>query len=66
MYGGTLTERDSIIFHDNDFEVFVDSDSDNHQYYEIEISALNTVWDLRLVTPYRFGGQLCTIGELRV
>ena len=52
----TLTQRDSVIFHDNDFEVFIDPDGDNHQYYEIEINALNTVWDLRLVKPYRDGG----------
>ncbi|WKZ80158.1 MAG: carbohydrate-binding family 9-like protein [Fimbriimonadaceae bacterium] len=53
---GTLTKRDSVIFHDNDFEVFIDPDGDNHQYYEIEINALNTVWDLLLVKPYRDGG----------
>ena len=53
---GTLTQRDSVIFQDNDFEVFIDPDGDNHQYYEIEINALNTVWDLRLVKPYRDGG----------
>ncbi len=53
---GTLTERDSVIFHDNDFEVFVDPDRDNHLYAELEINALNTVWDLILVKPYRDGG----------
>jgi hypothetical protein len=53
---GTLTERDSVIFYDNDFEVFIDPDGDNHDYYEIEINALNTVWDLRLPKPYRDGG----------
>lgn len=53
---GTLTKRDSVIFHDNDFEIFIDPDGDNHQYYEIELNALNTVWDLRLVKPYRDGG----------
>ncbi|WP_020620907.1 carbohydrate-binding family 9-like protein [Paenibacillus daejeonensis] len=52
----TLTERDSVIFHDNDFEIFIDPDGDTHQYYELEINALNTVWDLLLVTPYRDGG----------
>lgn len=31
---------------DNDFEVFLDPDGDNHNYYEIEINAHNTVWDL--------------------
>ncbi|QYR24058.1 carbohydrate-binding family 9-like protein [Paenibacillus sp. sptzw28] len=52
----TLTERDSVIFYDNDFEIFIDPDGDSHQYYEFEINALNTVWDLLLVKPYRDGG----------
>ena len=52
----TLTERDSIIFQDNDFEVFIDPDGDTHNYYELEMNALNTVWDLLLVRPYRDGG----------
>lgn len=52
----TLTQRDSIIYHDNDFEVFIDPDGDNHHYYEIEINALNTVFDLRLEKPYKDGG----------
>jgi hypothetical protein len=53
---GTLTRHDSVIFQDNDFEIFIDPDGDNHQYYELEINALNTEWDLRLVKPYRDGG----------
>lgn len=52
----TLTKRDSIIFHDNDFELFIDPDGDTHNYYELEVNALNTVWDLYLVMPYRDGG----------
>ena len=52
----TLTARDSVIFHDNDFEVFIDPDGDTHQYYEFEMNALNTVWDLLLIKPYRDGG----------
>lgn len=52
----TLTERDAVIFHDNDFEVFIDPDGDTHQYYEFEMNALNTVWDLLLIKPYRDGG----------
>ena len=53
---GTLKVRDSVIFQDNDFEVFIDPDGDTHQYFELEINALNTVWDLLLVQPYRDGG----------
>lgn len=52
----TLRERDSVIYHDNDFEVFVDPDGDSHLYTEIELNAFNTVWDLLLVRPYRDGG----------
>ena len=52
----TYSERDSIIFHENDFEVFIDPDGDTHLYNELEINALNTVWDLLLVRPYRDGG----------
>lgn len=52
----TLTEHDSVIFHDNDFEVFLDPDGDNHRYFEFEMNALNTTWDLLLPRPYRDGG----------
>ncbi|MFO0907824.1 MAG: carbohydrate-binding family 9-like protein [Isosphaeraceae bacterium] len=52
----TLTQHDSVIFHDNDFEVFIDPDGDHHEYYEFEINALNTGWDLFLAKPYRDGG----------
>jgi len=52
----TLTERDSIIYHENDWEIFLDPDSDTHDYFELEINVLNTVWDLFLVKPYRDGG----------
>ena len=51
-----LTARDSIIFYDNDFEVFIDPDGDTHEYYEHEMNALGTDWDLFLVKPYRDGG----------
>lgn len=60
----TLTEHDSVIFQDNDFEIFIDPEGDNHEYYEIEINALNTVWDLRLVKPYRDGGPALNEWEI--
>lgn len=52
----TLKEKNAIIFHDNDFEVFIDPDGDNHNYYELEVNALNTIWELTLAKPYRDGG----------
>jgi hypothetical protein len=45
---GTVIRHDAVIFIDNDFEIFIDPDSDTHEYYEIEINALNTEWDLLL------------------
>ena len=60
----TLTQRDSVIFHDNDFEVFLDPDGDNHRYFELEINALGTVWDLRLPKPYRDGGQADSVWSI--
>lgn len=53
---GTLEARDSIIYNDNDFEVFIDPDGDSHDYYELEVNALNTQFDLMLTRPYRCGG----------
>jgi Carbohydrate family 9 binding domain-like len=53
---GTLVERDSVIFQDNDFEVFIDPDGDTHGYYELEVNVLGTAWDLLLIQPYRDGG----------
>ncbi len=52
----TLTERDAVIYQENDFELFLDPDGDTHRYAELEINALGTVWDLLLERPYRDGG----------
>lgn len=51
-----LTERNSVIFHDNDFEVFVDPGGTTHYYKEYEVNAFNTVWNLCLNKPYIDGG----------
>jgi hypothetical protein len=61
---GTLTKHDSVIFQDNDFEVFIDPDGDNHEYYELEVNALNTEWDLLLEKPYRDGGPAVDAWEI--
>ena len=55
-----LKQRDTVIFYDNDFEVFIDPDGDTHKYYEYEMNALNTQWDLMLTKPYRDGGNPLT------
>jgi hypothetical protein len=52
----TYTEDETVIFHENNFEVFIDPDGDTHNYYELEVNALGTKWDLLLVKPYIHGG----------
>lgn len=52
----TLRQRDTTIYYDNDFEVFIDPDGDTHNYYEFEINAFGTEWDLLMTRPYRAGG----------
>lgn len=53
-----LKQKDTIIFYNNDFEIFIDPDGDTHNYYEYEMNALNTVWDLFLSKPYRNQGKI--------
>lgn len=60
----TLTQHDAVIFNDNDFEVFMDPDGDCHEYYEFEMNALNTGWDLRLKKPYKDGGPALNEWEI--
>lgn len=53
-----LRQRDTVVYYDNDFEVFIDPDGDTHGYYEFEMNALNTLWDLLLTRPYRDYGRV--------
>lgn len=55
-----ITKRDSVMYYDNDFEVFLDPSSCGHHYMEMEMNALNTQWDLMLTRPYRDGGRSIT------
>ena len=52
-----FTHRNDPIYQkDSDFEVFIDVTGCNHQYKELELNAINTVWNLLLDKPYRDGG----------
>jgi hypothetical protein len=60
----TLTAHDSVIFHDNDFEVFLNPSGDGLNYFEFEINALNTGWDLFLPRPYKKKGRADNTWEI--
>jgi hypothetical protein len=60
----TITEHDAVIFHDNDFEIFIDPNGDTHHYLEYEVNALGTTWDLMLTKPYRDGGSVINSWEI--
>ncbi len=53
----TYDRHDMVIFHEHDFEVFLDPDGDTLHYFEFEINAKNTSWDLYLPKPYNQGGK---------
>ena len=54
----SFLEKNSYIFHDdNNFEVFVDPNGDHCNYYELELNAFNTIWELSLPVPYRNSGK---------
>ena len=53
-----FTERNSPIYQiDSDFEVFIDPDGCSRNYMELELNAINTVWNLLLDKPYSNGGR---------
>jgi hypothetical protein len=53
----TLLKHDSVIFKDNDFEVFIKPLPATESYYEFEMNAFNTGWDLFLNKPYNQNGK---------
>ena len=49
--------HDQIVFHENDFEIFIDPDCDKENYFEFELNARNTLFDLFLPKSYNNGGR---------
>lgn len=54
---GSITDSTRAVWHDNDFEVFIDPDGDNHDYFELEINALNTRNEVHFQRPYGDAGR---------
>ncbi|KAL7691001.1 putative Carbohydrate-binding domain, family 9 [Plasmopara halstedii] len=55
---GTLTQKNSSLYQENNFEIFFNPDGSHHHYYELEINCLNTIWELLLHRPYKDGSSL--------
>jgi len=60
-----LKQRDTVVFYDNDFEIFIDPDGDTHGYYEFEMNAAGTIWDLLITMPYRDFGQVLNAWDIK-
>lgn len=66
-----FTQRNSPLYQkDSDFEVFVDPFGSCHNYKELEVNAINTIWNLMLDRPYdddgkEFSGRIAKPGEDR-
>lgn len=54
---GDIKDHDAIIYHNNDFELFFKPYENQSTYFEIEVNTLNTILDLLMNKPYRFGGE---------
>lgn len=52
-----MKNRDDKLYRENAFEIFIDADGDGKDYLEIEINAINTIFDLIMTKPYRAGGR---------
>lgn len=55
---GDITERDAVIFRNNDFEIFIKPNQFQPYYAEFEVNALGTLWELFLARPYRRNGPV--------
>lgn len=61
----SFTTRDTSVWRENAFELFIDPTGDTHNYYEYQINARETQWDLLLTKPYRDGGIPISAWDIR-
>ncbi len=61
----TITQHDMPVFQDNAFEIFINPDGSTFNYFEFQINANETVWDLFMPRPYRSGGRGLSSWDIR-
>lgn len=61
----SITKHDASVFQDNAFEMFISPGGGTYNYFEFQINAGGTVWDLFLPRPYRNGGAGLTSWDIK-
>ncbi|KAI8614931.1 hypothetical protein BC830DRAFT_341343 [Chytriomyces sp. MP71] len=51
-----LVHKNTALYTENPFEIFINPAGDGLNYHELEINALNTLWELTLTKPWSEGG----------
>ena len=51
-----MAEQNTWLYLENNFELFLDPDGDEPDYYEFEVNPLKTIWEITLPKPYSAGG----------
>ena len=53
---GHVVINDTVVCHDNDFEIFIDVDDDAQNYIELQFNVLGTIEDIFFPKEYQRGG----------
>ncbi|MFC1608493.1 SUMF1/EgtB/PvdO family nonheme iron enzyme, partial [Candidatus Latescibacterota bacterium] len=53
---GHVVINDTVVCHDNDFEIFIDVDDDAQNYIELQFNVLGTIEDILFPKEYQRGG----------
>ncbi|MEO6844120.1 MAG: carbohydrate-binding family 9-like protein, partial [Ginsengibacter sp.] len=61
----SIRNHDAPVFQDNAFEMFIAPGGETYNYFEFQINAYRTVWDLFMPKPYRNGGIGLTSWDIK-
>lgn len=61
----SIRNHDSSVYQDNAFEIFIAPGGETYNYFELQINAYGTVWDLFMPKPYRNGGKGLTSWDMK-
>jgi hypothetical protein len=61
----SIRDHDAQVYQDNAFEMFIAPGGGTYNYFEFQINAYSTVWDLFMPKPYRNGGKGLTSWDIK-